>query len=152
MHSDEPTSHGPAGTRLAVPDRLSSPAVRPRQPPPGEVSDAEWMTRPESHALVRPYAWTGGRTQSRPDLAVEALVSTVREPRRASWEHRLVAELCVQARSVAEVAALIPVPLGVARVLISDLADQGVLVVHGVAGAKPDLDFMRRVLAGLRGL
>lgn len=36
----------------------------------------DWLPRPESHALVRPYAWTGGRAKANRDLAVEALVRT----------------------------------------------------------------------------
>ncbi|WP_170224692.1 DUF742 domain-containing protein [Actinokineospora cianjurensis] len=119
---------------------------------PAAMSDAEWMSRPQAHALVRPYAWTGGRTTARADLALEALVSTVEVPVRASWEHRMITELCLSPRSVAEVAALVSVPLGVARVLITDLAERGVLAVHQAVEGTPDLDFMSRVLSGLRKL
>ncbi|MBM7772198.1 hypothetical protein JOD54_002402 [Actinokineospora baliensis] len=127
--------------------------VVPEQAPAlDELTDDEWVSRPQAHALVRPYAWTGGRTRARADLAVEALVSTVEVPRRASWEHRMITDLCLSPRSVAEVAALISVPLGVARVLITDLADRGVLTVHEVADDTPDLAFMSRVLSALRKL
>ncbi len=47
-------------------------------------------------------------------------------------EHRDIAVLCQEVRSVAEVAALIMVvPLGVARVLIADMAGMGLVTVHG---------------------
>ncbi|WP_285506608.1 DUF742 domain-containing protein [Actinokineospora sp. NBRC 105648] len=117
-----------------------------------EEDHSEWLARPESHALVRPYAWTGGRTRTRADLAIEALVSTTGTAGAVSWEHRAITELCVHPRSVAEIAALVAVPLGVARVLISDLADSGVLTVHRVADETPNLGFMERVLEGLRKL
>ncbi|MFC5288860.1 DUF742 domain-containing protein [Actinokineospora guangxiensis] len=113
---------------------------------------SDWLTRPESHALVRPYAWTGGRTRADGDLAVEALVHTERGCARPSWELRAITELCVRPKSVAEVAALMAVPLGVARVLIADLAAEGAVRVHGVAGGAPDLAVMNRVLIGLRRL
>lgn len=73
----------------------------------------------------------------------------------AQVEHRAVAELCRQPRSVAEVAALLPVPLGVARVLLGDMAGLGLVVVHkttGADGGAPDLALMERVLSGLRRL
>jgi hypothetical protein len=70
-------------------------------------------------------------------------------------EHRDIATLCREVRSVAEVAALLSVPLGVARVLIADMAQLGLVSVH-TSGAQPDgapeLDLLERVLSGLRRL
>jgi Protein of unknown function (DUF742) len=110
-------------------------------------------------AAVRPYAWTRGRTKSGLDLAIEALVSTSQRGREQmailQVEHRAVAELCEQTRSVAEVAALLRLPLGVARVLLGDMAGIGVVTVHQTAssaGNLPDLALMERVLSGLRRL
>jgi hypothetical protein len=110
-------------------------------------------------AAVRPYTWTRGRTKSGFDLAIETLVST--SPRGRAQvatlqvEHRAVAELCEQTRSVAEVAALLSLPLGVARVVLGDMAGLGVVTVHQTAssaGSAPDLALMERVLSGLRRL
>ena len=110
-------------------------------------------------AAVRPYAWTRGRTKSGLDLAIEALVSTSQRGRDQMGllqvEHRAVAELCEQTRSVAEVAALLSIPLGVARVLLGDMAGLGLVTVHQTAssaGNAPDLALMERVLSGLRRL
>ena len=53
------------------------------------------------------------------------------------------------------VAALLSVPLGVARVLLGDMAGLGVVTVHQTAssaGSAPDLALMERVLSGLRRL
>ena len=110
-------------------------------------------------SAVRPYTWTRGRTKSGFDLAIETLVSTSQRGRdqynMLQVEHRAVAELCEQARSVAEVAALLSLPLGVARVLLGDMAGLGIVTVHQTAssaGTLPDLALMERVLSGLRRL
>ena len=161
---DEPPTPEPA----AVPGPAWEPPVAPRTEhvPPGEPhldppEEPDLGAAEATSALVRPYVLTSGRTRSRLRLAVETLVSTSRNgaTRGLDWatgnEQRTVIELCVEPRSVAEVAALLAVPLGVARVLLSDLAEQGAIVVHDVGipdDGPPELALMQRVLAGLRRL
>jgi hypothetical protein len=105
---------------------------------------------------VRPYIRTRGRTRARADLAVETLVS-IPSPRPAleDPEHVAVGDVVDDPRSVAEVAALLAVPLGVARVIIDDMVGAGLLLVHpravAVSGA-PTRDMMQRVLDGLHRL
>jgi hypothetical protein len=118
-----------------------------------EVADAA------DAAIVRPYAWTRGRTRATMDLRIEALVTTseLGEDIEAltQTEHRFVAELCAEPRSVAEVATLLHVPLGVAKVLLGDMVNLGLVIVHKTAtgGAnKAHLMLMERVLSGLRRL
>ncbi|MFI0349163.1 DUF742 domain-containing protein [Actinomadura sp. 9N407] len=114
----------------------------------------------DSSSLVRPYAVTGGRTRPRYDLAVEALVTASPYPPRdvaqLTPEYRAIMDLCRSARSVAEVSALLRLPLGVARVLIADMALEGLLRLHQssttTAGGQPDLRLLERVLSGLRNL
>ncbi len=148
----------------------AAPASRPVPPPAatpgpttdpldGRGADAEQFVSGVGASAVRPYAWTRGRTKSGLDLAIEALVSTSQRGRDQMGllqvEHRAVAELCEQTRSVAEVAALLSLPLGVARVLLGDMAGIGVVTVHQTAssaGNVPDLALMERVLSGLRRL
>jgi Protein of unknown function (DUF742) len=103
---------------------------------------------------VRPYVRTGGRTRPAVDLAIEALVSTAPgAPEPPGADHRAIAALCASPRSVAEIAALLEIPLGVARVLVGDLAQDGGVVVHGTSGPDgPDPTLMQRVLDGLRRL
>jgi hypothetical protein len=146
---------------LAPGEPRTAPYGVPRQGPPRhELPEPEPPAeRDEDVAIVRPYAWTGGRTRPVYDLAVETLVSVGtagRDPSRIPrYEHRAVAELCREPRSVAEVAALLTLPLGVARVLIGDMASQGTVVVHQTAstsGDVPDRALMERVLSGLRRL
>lgn len=110
-------------------------------------------------SIVRPYSWTRGRTRSTVDLRIEALVTTTERgddvEAMAHSEHRAVADLCREPRSVAEIAALLGVPLGVAKVLLGDMANFGLVVVHETAlgGAnKAHLLLMERVLSGLRRL
>lgn len=118
----------------------------------------EWG-EPAEFGLVRPYSWTRGRTRPVQDLALETLVSTPGagvDPRRVTLsEHQAVVGLCEQPRSVAEVAALLVLPLGIVRVLLADMIDMGLVLVHGGVpeqGAQPDLALMERVLAGLHRL
>jgi Protein of unknown function (DUF742) len=113
----------------------------------------------EIGSLVRPYTKTGGRTRSDYDLAIEALVSTSERGKAPDAavrpEHRSICGLCLDTRSVAEVAAHLRLPLGVARVLIGDMAGMGLVLIHQsgmVVGDRPSIDFMERVLSGLRRL
>jgi len=104
--------------------------------------------------MVRPYVRTGGRTRPAVDLAIEALVSTAAgAPEPPGADHRAIVALCASPRSVAEIAALLEIPLGVARVLVADLAKDGGVVVHDTSGPDgPNATLMQRVLDGLRRL
>jgi hypothetical protein len=104
--------------------------------------------------LVRPYALTGGRTRPSSDLPIETLVAAVGPGDDQPWERRALLSLCRRPVSVVELAARLPVPLGVARVLVADLAADGLVEVHRppeqVGG--PDVVLLRRVLDGIRAL
>ena len=117
-------------------------------------------------ARVRPFVLTGGRTRCGHVLLVETFVATIDRPdeqaalARGGWAGRVVpelqaiVELCRRMRSVAEISALLRMPLGVVRVLISDLADQGRIRVYGTGQGPggPDRALLERVLSGLRRL
>lgn len=107
--------------------------------------------------LVRPYLVTGGRTRAHRHLAIEALVSTVSETQRlderTTPERREISALCREVKSIAEISALLAMPLGVARVLVGDLADEGLVYVHQPASQhRPDPMLLKKVLSGLRNL
>jgi hypothetical protein len=113
----------------------------------------------QRRSRVRPYARTGGRTHSPHNLALEALVSTTEKARRfvgvGSPEHRAICDVCLETRSVAEIAAHLYLPLGVVKVLVGDMADAGLVIVHQPGMSLDDQgsrDFMERVLQGLRAL
>lgn len=108
--------------------------------------------------LVRPYAVTRGRTEPRTQLEIEAIVETNRyDPRELpllSPECRAILEFCREWRSVAEVSAVLQMPLGVARILIADLAMEGLVRIHQLERpqGRPDVKLLERVLSGLRKL
>lgn len=119
-------------------------------------------------ARVRPYSLTGGRTRFGHVLLVETFVAALEAPEeqreltanktpvRESPETLAIVELCRRMRTVAEIAALLRMPLGVVRVLLSDLADQGKIRVYGTGTThgtgRPDRALLERVLSGLRRL
>jgi hypothetical protein len=111
-------------------------------------------------SFVRPYVWTSGRTSTTLDLALETLVSASGavahdELTALRHEYRCVLELCERPRSVTEIAANLSLPLGAAKALLGDMAEDGLVVVHDTAKRNaegPDLALMERVLHGLRRL
>jgi hypothetical protein len=128
---------------------------------PGGDPDDLAIDLTASPSLVRPYARTGGRTIPVRDLDLEALVRTTLSGKEAStspWltpEHTTIIELCSGTVSVAEIAARLAVPLGVARVIIADMVDLGLVEVmktSAAEGDERDPDFLRRVLSGLQRL
>ncbi|GAA2783778.1 DUF742 domain-containing protein [Saccharopolyspora taberi] len=132
------------------------PEQAPRQEEPGPVAEEEPVEPAASS--IRSYTWTGGRTRSNHQLELETLVSTgdAHQPDAVlRLEHQSIAELCRHPRSVAEVGALLSIPIGVARVLLADMADLGLITVHQTvseSGSAPHLMLMERVLSGLRRL
>jgi hypothetical protein len=128
-----------------------SPHARPDEP--DRAGDA---ARDPSMRLVRPYALTGGRTRSgASDLPIESLVVTSAKGRAAGGlqlERRTIAELCIDPISVAEVSAHLGVPLGVARVLVTDMSEQGLVDVHQGRAERPNQALLERVLHGIRDL
>ncbi|GLZ43824.1 hypothetical protein Acsp06_00090 [Actinomycetospora sp. NBRC 106375] len=148
-----------AAEDAAVPAQALPPARR--QPEPDDAPTLPLFVTstapPEStRTRVRPYVRTRGRTRSRSDLAVETLVSIPSpRPPLEDPEHVALGDVVADPRSVAEVAALLSVPLGVARVIIDDMAGAGLLLVHPRAVAAtgaPSRDMMQRVLDGLHRL
>jgi hypothetical protein len=109
-------------------------------------------------SLVRPYAVTGGRTKPRYQLEIEAMVAAAHYEARdlsvLSPECQAILGFCRDWRSVAEISAVLRMPLGVARILIADMAVEGLVRIHQLdhAQGRPDLNLLERVLSGLRKL
>lgn len=100
--------------------------------PAGMAADLD-VDDDEDGELVRPFVITGGRTRhASVHLRVEALVvATGAAPgRELQFEHARIIEQCNSPISVAEVAARIGVPLGVAQILVGDLAEAGLVQIH----------------------
>ncbi|MFE2228256.1 DUF742 domain-containing protein [Streptomyces kronopolitis] len=141
----------------SVYDQPQAPRIQPVQP---QRRAPEPASTGANNPLVRPYAMTGGRTRPRYQLAIEALVSTTADPSRMQGqlpEHQRICHLCREIKSVAEISALLSIPLGVARILVADLAEAGLVAIHQpggdeTAGGQPDVTLLERVLSGLRKL
>ncbi|MGH1503568.1 MAG: DUF742 domain-containing protein [Acidimicrobiales bacterium] len=117
---------------------------------------------PFTSLRVRPYLLTGGRTRSSVDLPLEALIRTT-DAGHASLdqqghERRSILELCADRQSLAEISAHLTIHLQVAKVLVGDLLQEG-LVASAQSTAttqnsneRPDLQLLERVLDGLQSL
>jgi len=114
----------------------------------------------EPGSVARPYTITRGRTRPVTDreIELETLVwtSAAADPSlpvvSAHW--RAVAELCREVLSMAEVAARLGMPIGVARVLVGDMAQAGLVHLQRPrhAGEGSNVALLERVLHGLRQL
>ena len=109
--------------------------------------------------VVPVYAFTRGRTRAvGRELPLEAVVTatgqSVTSGASLQMESRAIVELCARPKSLAEIGAALRVPVGVARVLVGDLANGGYLEVHlprtadGDGG--PGHAILGRLLDGLR--
>ena len=109
--------------------------------------------------VVPVYAFTRGRTRAvGQELPLEAVVTatglSLTSGASLQMESRAIVEMCVRPKSLAEVGAALRVPVGVARVLVGDLANGGYLEVHlprtadGDGG--PGHAILGRLLDGLR--
>jgi len=111
----------------------------------------------EPGRVVPVYAVTGGRTRSASaELPMESLVSATQW---TPWpgmqaEYRSILEMAGRPVSLVEIGAALQIPVGVARVLVSDLAGAGYVAVHepeptGDDG-RPPAAVLGRLLEGLR--
>lgn len=106
--------------------------------------------------FVRPYTITAGRTEASVHLPLEA---TLRRQQGLGVGSDLsagalqVLEAC-DTRSVAEVSALVFMPIGVVRVLLGDLIEQGLVQVQATITDRSSKDerieLIERTLRGLR--
>jgi hypothetical protein len=107
---------------------------------------------------LRPYLLTSGRVEPVDQtLEIEAQVVTS-DLGQASYgqlafEHRDIVALCATSMSIAEVAAKLRLHIGVARVLVADLAASGYLVVRRPSlPLTQDPKLIERVIRGLEAI
>lgn len=118
------------------------------------------MTGDAEANLVRPYTLTAGRTDTPVELPVEAPIRAIPSADAQHWPsgdvRGRICELCANRPSVAEISALLDLPLGVARVLVGDLVTEGYLRVETSLTDRSTSDERRsligRTLRGLRAL
>jgi hypothetical protein len=107
--------------------------------------------------VVRPFIVTGGRTRPVDErLHMETVVTASPAALSAplGFERRHIVEICQRPLSVAEVAASLKVPRGVARVLVADLVAERLLVVHErlTLADYPSRELLERIRDGVRAL
>ena len=111
---------------------------------------------PTERSVVRPYVVTGGRTGGEATrLLFETLVST--EPSAPTLvtasdsEQVAILHLCREPTSIIEISAHLNLPVGVARVMVADLAELGAVATFETA-TDPDVQLVKRLIAGVRSL
>ena len=156
---DNGTYHSGPGGHQPGPRNEPTAGVTPGPRESGMLDSISFgIAQDHGSALVRPYAVTGGRTKPRYQLQIEAMVAAshyeARDLSVLSPECQAILGFCRDWRSVAEISAVLRMPLGVARVLIADMAMEGLVRVHQIdhAQGRPDLNLLERVLSGLRKL
>jgi hypothetical protein len=108
-------------------------------------------------SLVRPYLLTSGRAQPiDQSLEIESQVVTSHlavAAHELAFERRDIVALCREPKSVAEVASVLGLHIGVARVLVADLAQLGYVVVKRPREQySHDVDLIERVIRGLESI
>ncbi|MEV0295397.1 DUF742 domain-containing protein [Nocardia sp. NPDC050710] len=122
--------------RPRLPDPRMIPVARsqgwfaPNRPGPARPAET---TVDSDETFVRPFVMTSGRTTPLLDgLRIETLVqappAALSAPLR--FEQRTVVQLCQAPHSIAEIGTALRVPVGVAKVIVSDLATQGHVTVR----------------------
>ena len=118
-----------------------------------------WVGR-EAGPVVRPYAMTKGRTMPAADAYVGLIDMVIAEDRpqlpagaRLNSEHRRLLGMCRHPGTVVDLASDAALPVGVVRVLLSDLAAWGAIrVVRTPRGRVTDERLLKDVLDGLQAL
>lgn len=105
--------------------------------------------------FIRPFVITGGRTEVRHnDLQLDTLLSALPGQRTTNrgFEHRAVLSLCAEAISIAELAVDLDLPVGVVTVVVDDLLEDNVLLVHQERSSAVSLSVLERLVEGVRAL
>jgi hypothetical protein len=106
--------------------------------------------------LIRPYAMTGGRTLAETEISLEAQIqATTRASQHLGayrWEAAKVVELVQSPMALIEIAARLQIPIGVARVLVADLVNDGAVMLHIPEKSQSFASLLERVLDGVRNL
>ena len=118
-----------------------------------------WVGR-EAGPVVRPYAVTKGRTMPAADAYVGLIDMVIAEDRpqlpagaRLNSEHRRLLSMRRHPSTVVDLASDAGLPVGVVRVLVSDLAAWGAIrVVRSPRGRVTDERLLKDVLDGLLAL
>jgi hypothetical protein len=97
------------------------------------VRGDQWHDR-GAGPVVRPYALTGGRTRPTGEtidlLALVASTDATMDELLLQPEYVAVIRQCRQPKPVADLASDLDLPLGVVRIMLSDMRDQGLVLIR----------------------
>ena len=129
---------------------MTSPGTAPSslQPPDPPLP----ATGDDTGRLLRPYTITGGRTDAPEFLNLESQLRRTERIDAASphrWEAARIIEMAGRPIAVVEVAARVGLPVGVAKVVIADLIDQGALTTGHRPPETSFSNLLERVLDAL---
>jgi hypothetical protein len=121
-------------------------------------SRERWFDR-EAGPVARPYAVVGGRTRpAGREIDLIAMITAVRrahpDPASLEPEHLMLLHQCRTPVSLADLSSETGLPVGVLRVLLADLLERGLTMVHQPVQPSQlyDTQLLRRVADGLRRL
>jgi hypothetical protein len=114
----------------------------------------ELPPRATAQDFVRPFVITGGRTRAADaSLRIETMVQTVGKPRDdLDFEKARIVDYCYEPVSIAEIAAELAVPIGVAIVIVGDLVDDGCLETTYSDPVEIELSALTRMIDRVRAL
>jgi len=114
----------------------------------------ELLPRATANDFVRPFVITGGRTRAAyASLRMETMIQTVGTPRDdLNFERARIVDFCYEPISIAEVAAELGIPLGVAIVIVGDLVDDGCLETTYSDPVEIEVSTLTRMIERVRAL
>jgi Protein of unknown function (DUF742) len=120
------------------------------------VRGEQWLDR-GAGPVVRPYALTGGRTRPTGDtidlLALVTSTNATVDELLLEPEYVAVIRECRQPKPVADLASDLDLPLGVVRILLSDMRQHGLVVIRPPARNRlTDPQLLKDVADALRKL
>jgi hypothetical protein len=139
-------------------DEPSPRQVRPYLNMHDGIAGTDYPTDGDAVSRLRPYLLTSGRAEPVDQtLEIEAQVQTTELGaslyESLSFERRDIVRLCTTTMSVAEVAANLRLHIGVARVLVADLAAMAYLTVTRPRFSfSQDSELIERVIRGLEAI
>ena len=117
-----------------------------------------WLDR-EAGPVVRPYAVTKGRTLPSGEQSfdlIDVVFATGGQPSphfRPGPEHKRILSLCRRPTPIVDLIFELDLPVGVVRVLLGDLAGEGMLrVISTQSEPRTEQRLLRMVLDGLESL
>jgi hypothetical protein len=121
--------------------------------------DDSWSDE-DAGPVVRPYVVISGRTKpsSKLDLDLLAIITATwrapAEPWTLNPEHFSVLRICASPVSLADLASDLHLPLGVVKILVTDLSERDLVTVRAPRTIRwqDDLPILREVLNDLREL